>query len=224
MNLEFRNRNTASFWNKLLFKKNKTLVKSQIYKDKIDNVLRMIRRYEGEFLDIGFGRGNLETKIIKEKLNIEIYGVDISPKAVKNAEKELKGFFYVSNIFKLPFNKYFFDIVAILDVLEHIEKDRIMVALKEVARVLKKGGRLVISIPLNENLETLVKEGENYNAHMREYTYDILAKELKNADFRIIDKKFLYAFAKYYKLKTFLMNFFPWLRKPNLLIVNCIKK
>ena len=220
----FRNLNSPKLWDKLLIKKNKALIKSPIYKHKIDEVLLSISNNKGKFLDIGFGSGNLEKQIIKSHLDIDIYGVDISPKAVKMARRKIKGNFYIANIFKLPFHKDFFNVVTILDVLEHIEENRALNALREVKRVLKKNGKLIISVPLNENLSQLIEQKKNYNAHMREYTYEIIKKELRKMGFRIVSKKFLFAFKTYYKLKTFIMNFMPGLKKQNLLIIECIKK
>lgn len=220
----FRNLNSPRLWDKLLVKKNKALIKSPIYKHKIDEVLLSISSNNGKFLDIGFGSGNLEKEIFKNHLDIDIYGVDISPKAVKMARRKIKGNFYIANIFKLPFRKDFFDVVAILDVLEHIEENRALSALREVRRVLKKNGKLIISVPLNEDLSYLIEQKKNYNAHMREYTYEIMKKELRKIGFRTVSKKFLFAFKTHYKLKTFIMKFMPGIRKPNLLIIECIKK
>jgi SAM-dependent methyltransferase len=46
---------------------------------------------------------------------------------------------------RLPFDAASFDIVVVVDLLEHVEDDRAMV--REVARVLRPGGSLVINVP-----------------------------------------------------------------------------
>jgi len=219
-----KNPNTPQLWDKLLFNSNKNFLESSFYRSKIDEVVTYIGKGTGRFLDVGFGSGNLEKRLINNGLKLEIYGVDISPKAIKKAKKDIKGNFHIASIFKLPYGKYFFSIIVILDVLEHIEEHRAIEALKEISRVLKKNGKLIISVPLNENLKRLIKNGKNYNEHMREYTYEILAKELKTVGIRIIDKQYLFAFDKQYKLKTFIMKFLPGFRKPNLLIIQSVKK
>lgn len=224
MKKKYSNPNTSKLWDRLLFEKNNELVRSSIYQDKINKVFKFFKKQKGTLLDIGFGRGNLEKKILRHKLKIDLYGIDISPKAVSTAKKEMKGKYVVGNIFKLPFYTSFFDNLVILDVIEHIEKDRIMVGFKEVKRVLKTEGNLIISVPLNENLKELNKEGKNHNAHLREYTLKILTKELNKVGFKIFRHECLYAFRNFYKPKSFVVKFAPFLRKPNLLIVYSRKK
>src|SRR3972149_135474 len=218
MKKKLRNPNTAKLWDHLLFENNNELLKSPIYQDKINRILKYLKGQKGSFLDIGFGMANLEKKIVSHGLDISIHGVDISPKTVVSIRKQIKGKFIVGNIFNLPFESAFFDVAVILDVIEHIEKDRIMAGFKEVKRVLKTGGNLVISVPLNENLKQLNKEGKNYNAHLREYTLKVLMKELNKSGFKIFKHEYLYAFRKFYKPKSFIINLAPFLKNPNLLI------
>lgn len=224
MKKKLKNPNTPKLWDELLFENNSKLRRSPFYLAKMDKVLEYLGKYRGKFLDIGFGRGDLEKKIIKKRLPIEIYGVDISSRSVKIAKKGLKGNYYVSDIYKLPFKSSFFEIIAILDVLEHIYEKDIFRALREVSRVLKKNGKLVISIPLNENLDQLNMEGRNSNRHLREYTPEILQRELSTSGFKIIAERYIYAFKELYTIKSFIMKFLAGFRKPNLLIVYCVKK
>ncbi len=48
---------------------------------------------------------------------------------------------------KLPFKNNSFEVVTMLAVFEHIEKDRLIFALKEINRVLKPKGKLIITTP-----------------------------------------------------------------------------
>ncbi len=224
MKNKFKNPNTSQLWNELLFVWNDNLIESPYYLDKLSKVVGFLEKHSGNFLDVGMGVGNLEKKILKEHLALNLYGVDISPKAIKYVRKEIKGNFYVSRIFKMPFKNSFFDAVAILDVLEHIYKKDNVRALKEVNRILKRKGGLIISVPLNENLAILNKENKNLNKHVREYTFDILKEELKENGFEVISKKYIIAFKKYFYIKNLIMKILPNFRKPNLLIVYAIKK
>lgn len=213
------NPNTPALWDKILVVQNKELLESSFYLDKIGKVTAFLQSKNGKFLDIGFGSGNLEREVVKQGLDLEIYGIDFSPQTVARAKKTIKGSFYVANIYKLPFKSGYFDVVAVLDVLEHIEPSKTKKAIMEIGRVLKKGGSLVVSVPLNENFKKLIKEGKNFNAHMREYTPHILEKELKSNSFKVEMIEFIYAFRNFYKLKTFVAKLFPGFRKPNLMIV-----
>jgi len=224
MRKNIKNPNTSRLWNDRLFDENQILLRSPIYIDKIKRVLRFLKVGKGKFLDIGLGLGNLEKLLIESNLNIKLFGIDISTKAVLNAKKKFGRNFYVANIFHLPFNKSVFDSVAILDVLEHIYEDETSKALKEVYRVMKKGGVVVISVPLNENLEELNKNGKNYNRHLQEYTFKNLSKKLVSSGFVVLKSDYLYAFNKFYWSKSLIVKLVPGLRKPNLLIVYCKKK
>lgn len=224
MKKKVKNPNTRLLWDELLFKWNSNLLNSPYYLDKLNIVYKIIKKYRGNFLDIGIGVGNLEKRILQSNLNLNLYGIDISARAIKHVKKEIKGGFYISNILKMPFKNNFFDVAAILDVLEHIYRRDNKRALKEVHRVLKKNGGLIVSVPLNEDLIRLNKEGKNLNKHVREYTFDILKKELEGNGFEVKSEEFIVAFKKNYFIKNLIIKFIPNLRKPNLLIVHAIKK
>ncbi|MGJ8668467.1 MAG: class I SAM-dependent methyltransferase [Oceanococcus sp.] len=71
--------------------------------------------------------------------------VDISTPALM-ALRQAGGRASRATLSALPFADATFDLVATFDVLEHVEDDT--TALEEVARVLKPGGKLLLSIPL----------------------------------------------------------------------------
>src|SRR3990172_8280965 len=101
---------------------------------------QLIAKYaEGEkVLDIGFAYG--PNTYIKDKI---LYGVDIA-KAEKPANYlEVKR----ADLNKEPlsFENNFFDTVIMADVIEHV--DNPSQTLRECYRVLKDGGRLIISTP-----------------------------------------------------------------------------
>lgn len=66
---------------------------------------------------------------------------------------------------RLPFRNEIFDLVLALDVIEHIDDDR--AAVKEFYRVLKPGGRLIITVPA---FQFLWSEHDQAVHHMRRYT------------------------------------------------------
>lgn len=87
---------------------------------------------------------------------IDFYGVDISPNAIKDARKEaeklsLKNCFFVEgDAEKLKYDDNSFDIVICTEVLEHLPHPE--VALKEIHRVLKWGGVAIITTPNRDNI------------------------------------------------------------------------
>jgi len=108
-------------------------------------------------LDIGCGDGTLGY-FAKNKYK-EVYGVDISEEALKIAKKRDIIVEKVNlNEEKLPFENDYFDAVTCLDVIEHVFEPRDLI--KEINRVLKRGGILIISTPnfTYKDIELLLSE------------------------------------------------------------------
>jgi ubiquinone/menaquinone biosynthesis C-methylase UbiE len=80
------------------------------------------------------------------------YGVDISPALIKAMKSYTKrndisiGGLYTADLADLPFKKDYFDIAAIIGVLEYCTLEYIAMALQELHRVLKSGTKAVIDI------------------------------------------------------------------------------
>lgn len=94
-------------------------------------------------LDVGCGDGSF---IIKFKEVCEVFGVDVSEKAVcKAREAGVDAYRLDVSSEKLPFEDQYFDIVYMGDIIEHLVNPDF--AIKEVRRALKPGGFLVLSTP-----------------------------------------------------------------------------
>lgn len=111
--------------------------------------LKILETYlaNGEkILDLGCGNGRLYD-FLKDK-QIDYYGIDISEKLIEIAKSRYpEGKFQVANVLNLPFPENFFDKVLNIAVLHHIpSKEFKLQALKEVRRVLKKDGFLLITV------------------------------------------------------------------------------
>lgn len=215
--------NTPSFWDKKHRYETQNLLNSYIYKDKIDIVTKWIGNNSGNILDIGFGSFEIEN--ILSKGNQQLFGIDISSASVRKAVNKFGNTFKLGTIFNIPFPQGYFDYVLALDILEHISSDKVFDAYNEIFRVLKHNGILIVSVPLNEDLDKMVQNHKNLNGHLRIYTQEILKFELHIAGFKIDKEKCLYAFRNGYNIKKFfvkVLSVFGW--KPNLLIVLAQKK
>ena len=127
-----------------------------------------------EVLDVGCGLGyGLNLLSIKAE---EVFGVDIDPGAINYCENTILGrnpklkYLSIFDGYHLDFNDNYFDVVTIVDVLEHVEIFEGF--LKELLRVTKKG--IFISTP-NRRPEYTNSDGTPKNYwHLREWNYEEL--------------------------------------------------
>lgn len=98
-------------------------------------------------LDIGVGRGEMLSCM--QRWGYKNYqGIDISVSAVDYCKALCLNCEHVVNTSEwLDKNKNKFELVTILDVLEHIKRDEIFVFLSAIQRSLKKDGKLIVQVP-----------------------------------------------------------------------------
>lgn len=118
------------------------------YQELLDCIVEKLNIKEGDMvLDAGCGTGNLALKI-KEK-NANVIGIDNCVEAleryrIKHPTAEIK----THDLTKpLPFPDIFFDKVAINNVTYTLDKESRNAIFKEFRRVLKPGGKIVVSDP-----------------------------------------------------------------------------
>ncbi|MBP1040203.1 class I SAM-dependent methyltransferase [Vagococcus sp. BWB3-3] len=113
------------------------------------------------------------------------YGVDISQETILLLrefieKKQLKiGSLYLGSVHQTPFEMEYFDIGACIGVLEYFDKTFIEMSVKEMYRILKYDGKLVVDIPdINGNIYTIAKMIE---AHLgRPNQFNISIREFEN--------------------------------------------
>jgi len=158
-------------------------------------------------LDIGCGESILPSYISKN------YECIITATDILDVEKIQRKFFKTTNLmglgnrefkFKindatnLSFTDETFDSVYAVSSIEHIPNDGDSRAFKEMVRVVKPGGKIVVTVPYSyKYLEQ--KTADHYQGFERRYDYENLKKRL--LDFYKGDEIELY----------FLNNKFPWL-------------
>lgn len=111
-------------------------------KMRVNKVLPTIRRYpDCRLLDIGCGWDSHLLKTVEPFIGSGV-GIDFKVKASKSAKIRTVRMRMTDS---LPFETQSFDIVTMLAVLEHLADPPGMV--RETERVLKPGGRLVLTVP-----------------------------------------------------------------------------
>lgn len=103
---------------------------------------------KGRVLDIGCGNGFILKALSKKVSDIEVFGFDNTfslAKATKKRLGEKANILRASANCQLPFIDNSFDLILSTDALEHLKDPSLL--LKEIHRLLKPGGRAVITIP-----------------------------------------------------------------------------
>ena len=99
-------------------------------------------------LDLGCGNGRLFDlfRIMGVQDKIEYVGIDGSEKFIEIAKQRYGNCFQVADILNLPFSDNYFDTIWSIAVFHHIpSKELRLLALKEMKRVLKDKGRIIIT-------------------------------------------------------------------------------
>lgn len=82
----------------------------------------------------------------------EIWGLDIAGEALEEMQmKYPKILYHQGDLYDTKFRDSYFDYVVLGEVLEHLEDPQL--AIREAMRILRIGGTLAISVPLNEAIE-----------------------------------------------------------------------
>lgn len=136
-------------------KKNKTKPKGS-YQDigfikHKDFILHLLNVKNGEkILDVGCAAGSM--MVYCGLLGAEVYGIDISMESIKEANKylnkyTLKGRAIVGDARKMDFPENYFDKAISSDFFEHMATEDNIEVLKEMKRVLKPNGTIIIKTP-----------------------------------------------------------------------------
>lgn len=152
-------------------------------------VLLEIKKYKstGKLLDVGAGNGLL----IKEatKLGYEAEGIEPSEWFYKKAKE--KGLQIYNGTLPHPDIKRLYDIVTIIDTLEHIPYP--VNTLKEVRKVLKDDGIAVVIVPDIECLAAKVLKWKWWNykpGHIAYFNKKTLELAFNKAGFKLISQKY----------------------------------
>lgn len=132
-------------WQDSLFKT------SLMKKEKVHQILRRIDFQGAAVLDLGCSHGTVSLQL--KRKGGRWFHADLDMDNLITSRPVLGEALFQSGGAPLPFRDSSFDLLLLLDFLEHVEDDAAV--LKEAARVLKTGGRIVISTPHHGNGQIL---------------------------------------------------------------------
>jgi len=133
------------------------------------------------FFELGCGTGIVLKQLAQDNPDIDIVGGDIFLEGLPFALERLAGRGEIMQLdgLNLLFDEQF-DVVGAFDIVEHIEND--MAALKELRRVLKPGGGVMITVPRHMFMWSRV---DDLACHKRRYSGSELYRKIEDAGFRM---------------------------------------
>ena len=145
-------------------------------------ILALLDKYAGEgkngrtVLDVGAGAGNMMHQLAQYG---DVVGLEYNPKPIPVAAE--RGFdVREGSATDMPFTDASFDIVALLDTVEHIADETAV--LNETLRVTKPGGTMVVTVPA---LMWLWSNNDVINLHERRYKASELKTKLQKARWEV---------------------------------------
>jgi SAM-dependent methyltransferase len=127
-------------------------------------------------LDAGCGSGRNMVELARHGT---VTGVELSPTSVRLARERDRGEVIEGSVLDMPFNEGSFDLTVSLDVIEHLQDD--VGALRELRRVTKPGGALLVTVPA---YQWLWSGHDEINHHHRRYNRRTLLAAAESAGWR----------------------------------------
>jgi 2-polyprenyl-3-methyl-5-hydroxy-6-metoxy-1,4-benzoquinol methylase len=129
-------------------------------------------------LDIGCGTGFVLAAL--EQAGMTVCGLDMHMAGLRYARQRTHGLLVCETATRVPFVDQF-DVVMLCDVIEHTPDDSIV--LREASQALKSSGVIVVTVPANPHMWTIVDEA---SGHKRRYTKAMLTAAMEQAGLHIL--------------------------------------
>ena len=158
-------------------------------------------------LDTGTGSGWLSEILSKRGFNV--HAVDLGLDSIKRASRRIKGkrkaqghkgrkahsnieagnviHFTIGDIYRFPYRDGYFDAVVASEILEHLESPD--EALREISRIIRPKGYLIVSTPYREKIEQTLcihcNKKTPVNAHLHSFDENNIGELLMNCGFSL---------------------------------------
>jgi len=149
----------------------------QIIASFVEDICRRVTDRRPRILDVGCGTG---ANLLMLSKYGDAEGVDVSEDALAFCRERGLGNVKLGAAEDLPYDDGTFDLVTALDVVEHLDDD--LAGLREMRRVLRPGGRVLLFVPTFMFLWGLQDDVSN---HRRRYRMPELQRVLEQAGFEV---------------------------------------
>ena len=143
----------------------------------VEDICRRVTDRRSRILDVGCGTG---ANLLMLSKYGDAEGVDVSEDALAFCRERGLENVKLGAAEELPYDDGTFDLVTALDVVEHLDDD--LAGLREMRRVLRPGGRVLLFVPTFMFLWGLQDDVSN---HRRRYRMPELRRVLEQAGFEI---------------------------------------
>jgi SAM-dependent methyltransferase len=116
-------------------------------------LLEALGDVHGTILDAGCGTGGFLARLRRDRPDLTAVGVEVHASAAERAASKSGQSVYRASVEDMPFEDNTFDAIVCADVLCHRSLTPLK-ALKELGRVLRPGGRLILNLPAHEWLRS----------------------------------------------------------------------
>jgi len=133
----------------------------------------------GALLDAGCGTGGFLSWAAEQGSFPRLCGIDLSPEAIEIARETVpQAELHAAPLDRIPFGDGEFDLVVSLDVLQHVHETAVDESLRELRRVLRPGGLLLVRTNGDRRAR---RERDDWRA----YDPQTLAADLRRAGFAV---------------------------------------
>lgn len=146
----------------------------------------------GALVDLGCLDSGI-VDLVKNRKDTTYTGIDIAEEAIIQQKKKYKDFknvdFMAIDLYETPFQDEAFDYVVVGEVIEHLEEPQ--KAIDEAMRILKFGGTLAISTPLEEEKEIGACDKDRHIWSFSKEDLEIMLSPWGEAKFTVIGSQYL---------------------------------